>query len=310
MNPRTELTLMIRPSPCSRMWGSTARVIRIEPKRLVSNKARACSIELSSAAPETPTPALLTRTSMRPDRWSTSRTAPATESSSVTSSGRNTTPPCFSPGAALRLVPYTVNPAPTSALAAASPIPADAPVTTATRPVPIAMSDSFFSFILRPYYHSTDVIYRTDRIDARPAREVRYALPQGPKAGHQTTHPRSSRAPLQTGRHRRRRRGDRDVRRRPDQRRLLQPLHVEGGPRRQRSRRPAARPTAELRRPARSRGTRGVHPLLPVSATPRPMRRGLPVGGTARRDRPPPLRHQTGLHRRTDARHRRHRNTP
>src|SRR4051794_35662276 len=127
MNPRTELTLMIRPLPWSRMWGSTARVIRIEPKRLVSNKARACSTELSSAAPETPTPALLTSTSMRPDRCSTSRTAPATESSSVTSSGRNTTPPCCSPGAALRLVPYTVNPAPTSALAAASPIPAQAP---------------------------------------------------------------------------------------------------------------------------------------------------------------------------------------
>jgi len=47
---------MIRPLPCSRMWGSTARIVRIEPKRLVSNKARACSIELSSAAPETPTP--------------------------------------------------------------------------------------------------------------------------------------------------------------------------------------------------------------------------------------------------------------
>ena len=112
MKPRTELTLMIRPLPCSRMCGSTARVMRIEPKRLVSNRARACSIELSSAAPETPTPALLTRTSMRPDRWSTSRTAPATDSSSVTSSGRNTTPPRFSPAAALRLVPYTVNPAP------------------------------------------------------------------------------------------------------------------------------------------------------------------------------------------------------
>src|SRR3954452_15580725 len=158
MKPRTELTLMIRPPPCSRMWGSTARVMRIEPKRLVSNKARAWSIELSSAAPETPRPALLTRTSMRPDRSSTSRTAPATESSSVTSSGRNTTPPCFSPGVALRLVPYTVNPAPTSALAAASPIPADAPVTSATRPVPTAMSDSFSRLVLRSYYHSTAVI--------------------------------------------------------------------------------------------------------------------------------------------------------
>jgi hypothetical protein len=96
---------MIRPLPCSRMCGSTARVIRIAPKTLVSNSARACSIELSSAAPATPTPALLTRTSIRPDRASTSRTTPATDSSSVTSSGRNTTPPRSSPAAALRLVP-------------------------------------------------------------------------------------------------------------------------------------------------------------------------------------------------------------
>jgi hypothetical protein len=37
-------------------------------------------------------------------------------------------------------VPYTVNPAPTSARAAASPIPADAPVTSATGPVSTAMT--------------------------------------------------------------------------------------------------------------------------------------------------------------------------
>src|SRR5215217_4758777 len=141
--PRTELTLMIRPPPCSRMWGSTARVIRIEPKTLVSNSARACSIELSSAAPAMPKPALLTSTSMRPDRSSSSRTAAATEASSVTSSGRNTTPPRVSPAAALRLVPYTVNPAPSSARAAASPIPPDAPVTSATRPASIDICHSF-----------------------------------------------------------------------------------------------------------------------------------------------------------------------
>ena len=44
------------------------------------------------------------------------------------------------PAVALRLVPYTVNPAPTSARAAASPIPDDAPVTSATRPVSTAMT--------------------------------------------------------------------------------------------------------------------------------------------------------------------------
>src|SRR3954470_13528775 len=142
--PRTELTLMVRPPPCSRICGSTARVIRIEPKTLVSNSARACSIELSSAAPAMPTPALLTSTSIRPDRSSTSRTTPATDRSSVTSSGRNTTPSRFSPAAALRLVPYTVNPAPTSACAAASPMPADAPVTSATGCVSTAMMSPSF----------------------------------------------------------------------------------------------------------------------------------------------------------------------
>src|SRR3954463_730522 len=96
--PRTELTLMIRPPPCSRMCGSTARVIRIDPKTLVSKSARACSIELSSAAPAMPTPALLTRTSIRPDRSSTSRTTPATDTSSVTSSGREPPPPPRPPG--------------------------------------------------------------------------------------------------------------------------------------------------------------------------------------------------------------------
>src|SRR5215211_2263327 len=156
--PRTELTLMIRPLPCSRMWGSTARIIRIEPKTLVSNSARVCSIELSSAAPAMPRPALLTSTSMRPDRSSSSRTTPATDPSSVTSSGRNTTPPRFSPAAAFRLVPYTVNPAPTSARAAASPIPTDAPVTSATGRVSTAMtapSLDCITSIIQPYGHNT-----------------------------------------------------------------------------------------------------------------------------------------------------------
>ena len=70
-------------------------------------------------------------------------------------------------------------------------------------------------------------------------------------------------------------------------------------------------PTPELRRPAlRSGGTRSVHPRLPVPAAPRPVRRRLPVGRAARRDRPPPRRHQTGLHRRTARHRRRHRGAP
>src|SRR6266508_232718 len=115
-NPPTDDMLMTRPLSCARMWGRTALVMRTRPKTL---------------------------TSKRPDHSSTSRTAPATDTSSVTSSGRNPTPPRDSPAAALRLVPYTVNPAPSSARAAASPIPADAPVTSATRPVPIDICHSF-----------------------------------------------------------------------------------------------------------------------------------------------------------------------
>ena len=53
----------------------------------------------------------------------------------------------------------------------------------------------------------------------------------------------------------------------------------------------------------RSGGTRSVHPVLLVPAAPRPVRRRLPVGRAARRDRPAPRRHQTGVHRRS-AQHR------
>ena len=86
---------------------------------------------------------------MRPDRSSTSRTAPAADWSSVTSSGRNTTPSRSSPAIARRLVPYTVNPAASSACAAASPIPDDAPVTSATRSVSTAMITPSLAITLR-----------------------------------------------------------------------------------------------------------------------------------------------------------------
>src|SRR5688572_26713155 len=171
------------------MCGSTARVVRIEPKTLVSKSARACSIELSSAAPAMPTPALFTSTSIRPDRSSTSRTTPATDPSSVTSSGRNTTPSRFSPAAAFRLVPYTVNPAPTSARAAASPIPADAPVTSATGPASTAMTAPWLDCItVIIHYYGRNTMgagHDRERFDERG----RHALQQGPQAGHQTTHP-------------------------------------------------------------------------------------------------------------------------
>src|SRR5687768_2202583 len=114
------------------MWGSTALVIRIRPKTLMSKTSLAWLIELSSPAPTAPTPALLTRTSIRPNRSITSSTRERTDSSPATSRSRNVTPASGSAFAALRLVPTTAKPASARASAAARPIPEEAPVTRAT----------------------------------------------------------------------------------------------------------------------------------------------------------------------------------
>ena len=66
---------MMRPLPWARMCGKTAFVMRMTPKTLISNTSRAWATELSSAAPAEPIPALLTRTSIRPNRWITCPTA-------------------------------------------------------------------------------------------------------------------------------------------------------------------------------------------------------------------------------------------
>src|SRR4051795_13678797 len=218
--PRTELMLMIRPLPCSRICGSTARVIRIEPKTFVSNRARVCSIELSSAAPAMPRPALLTSTSMRPERPSTSRTPLATDTSSVTSSGRNVTASRSSPATALLLVPHPVDPASTSCPAA----PLFPPTRPAARPVhgdpglaqrsrgrltdpgrcsrhqryPSCLNRHDLSFArlyitgIIPSYDRNTVLRdtrRQQRLTAVP-REVRDALQQGPQAGDAAANPR------------------------------------------------------------------------------------------------------------------------
>jgi hypothetical protein len=122
----------MRPARWARMCGRTAFVIRIVPKTLMSKTALACLIELSSAAPAMPTPALLTRTSIRPNRSMTWATTALTDLSRVTSRSRNTTAWCGAALAASLLVPTTRNPASDSAIAAARPIPEEAPVTSAT----------------------------------------------------------------------------------------------------------------------------------------------------------------------------------
>src|SRR5215218_7338809 len=78
-NPPTDDMLMTRPLSWARMWGRTALVMRMRPKTLTSKTIRSWATELSSLAPDEPMPALFTRTSMRPDRSNTSRTAPATD---------------------------------------------------------------------------------------------------------------------------------------------------------------------------------------------------------------------------------------
>src|SRR5437588_6978084 len=131
-NPSTDEMLMMRPLPWARMCGSTALVSRITPKKLMSKTRWVWATELSSAAPAAPVPALLTRTSSRPNRSITRRTTVLTDSSLVTSRSRSVTPLRWVAPDAVRLVPTTSKPASTSASEAAFPMPEDAPVTSAT----------------------------------------------------------------------------------------------------------------------------------------------------------------------------------
>src|SRR5213596_2913679 len=73
-SPSTDEMLTIRPRPWARMCGRTALVIRTRPKKLTSKTRWIWATELSSAAPAAPVPALLTRTSSRPNRSITRRT--------------------------------------------------------------------------------------------------------------------------------------------------------------------------------------------------------------------------------------------
>jgi hypothetical protein len=67
------------------MTGSTARVTVIGPKRLVSIWLRTCCGESSSKKPPKKLPALLTSTSMRPNRATAAATAPSALCASVMS---------------------------------------------------------------------------------------------------------------------------------------------------------------------------------------------------------------------------------
>src|SRR3954469_9388196 len=129
----------MRPLRWARIAGSTACVMRMAPKKFTSNRSRACSSEVSSTAPTTAPPALLTRRSMRPALASTSATPASMDVSSRTSRSTRSVPAGTELAADLA-VPKTRYPRPTSARAVAFPMPDDTPVTIATRP---------FMFLLR-----------------------------------------------------------------------------------------------------------------------------------------------------------------
>src|SRR5580693_2653767 len=105
--PRVEPMLMIRPSCCRRMEGTTARVTRSSPMTFVSKIAFACSVVKASVTPAEAMPALLTSTSILPASASTVLTPASTDVSSLTSSSRVLTPSLRRVSAASRFLPCT-----------------------------------------------------------------------------------------------------------------------------------------------------------------------------------------------------------
>src|SRR5215472_16579651 len=130
ITPQIELISTIRPLACERICGRTACTTRTQPQKFVSNCAFASAIVGYSAAPATPQPAAATSASMRPARSMTPPMPVRTAESLSTSMTRPVQPADAVPR---RLDPVTDQPAAASRSAQALPIPADAPVTIATR---------------------------------------------------------------------------------------------------------------------------------------------------------------------------------
>lgn len=130
--PEVELTTIVQPERCLRMNGSTARVIFIVPKILVSICWRISFSDISSKYPSNPYPALLTSTSIRPNRSKAVSTDDFTCSSFVMSSLRvsrfGELPRVFSISSGLRAVATTLYPLSKASLAIAAPRPLFAPV--------------------------------------------------------------------------------------------------------------------------------------------------------------------------------------
>src|SRR5437667_180723 len=243
-SPSTEEMLMIRPVPAARMCGRTAFVIRTSPKKLMSKTRWSWATELSSAAPAAPVPALLTRTSSRPNRSITRRTTALTDSSLVTSRSRNVTPSRWATPDAFRLVPTTSKPASTSASDAAFPIPEDAPVTSATGLAVFIATP----FLILDYDHN--IMAASGSQEFFRSGGAHGSVRESAQAGDEAADHRGRRRSAQARRHSRLRDCHPHGRRGADQRRFLRPLRVQGGPRRKGGRRTATRAARAAQRPA------------------------------------------------------------
>src|SRR5262245_33203776 len=220
------------------MPGSTAWIKRSTPRRLVSNNACAWLMLVSSTAPTKLTPALLTRTSIRPARLRTSSMQALTEASSRTSSGRSSAPASGHVVAAARTPPKTRWPWAANSSAVTRPIPDDAPVIRTTRLGPFVMgtpgriatrwwtSQSRSAKDVQMILKDVQDHLLTVLSSRRGGRS--HALFAGAKARHTREDPRKRQASLQPQRlFRRVHRGDHE-RRRLHPRRLLSAFHRQG----------------------------------------------------------------------------------
>src|SRR3954447_11780192 len=121
------------------MPGSTAWIMRRTPTTLVSNRACAWPMLVSSTAPTKLTPALLIKTSMRPAQLYTSATQALTEASSRTSRLSTSMAESGNVVVEARTPANTRWPRLASNSATARPMPDEAPEIRTTRPVPFAM---------------------------------------------------------------------------------------------------------------------------------------------------------------------------
>jgi hypothetical protein len=127
-----ELMFTMRPKPYWRMEGRALRVTRSTPKKFVSKSCCASARLVSSNAPASEYPALLTSQSIWPACCKTDCTPDATLESSVTSICNSSTPSKARAAPGSRTVPNTRAPRLASSCAVSRPMPEETPVIKAT----------------------------------------------------------------------------------------------------------------------------------------------------------------------------------